>query len=693
MKTKPTFSLLFVLLFSGTSLFGQGDTLFNSFRHNDSLRQYILYVPEAYDGSEEWPLVVNIHGYSLSAPFQMDFSQMNAVADTAHFLVAYPQGLRMEMTLPGFPPTGPGFNLGADSVFTSPSNADDVGFIAAILDSIEANYQVAKDRIYSTGFSNGGILSNILACELGDRIAAVASVGGNLPFTWDCSPSRSVPILFIHGTGDEQTPYEEGSPNFLYSIPESLDFWTTNNNCEGQPMVTTMPDLDTIDNSTVEFLQWQDCDAEVVHFKVLNGGHQWPGGQNLLPFLGNFNMDINASVEIWNFFSRNPHPNPPGKVIEKSFIQDDSLRNYLLYVPAAYDGSEEWPLVVNIHGYSLSAPFQMDFSQMNAVADTAHFLVAYPQGLRMEMTLPGFPPSGPGFNLGADSVFTSPSNADDVGFIAAILDSIEANYQVAKDRIYSTGFSNGAMLSNILACELGDRIAAVASVGGKLPLSWDCSPSRPIPILFIHGTSDAQAEYEVRSPFLFTVPESLDFWTTNNNCEGEPVVTALPDLDTTDNSTVEFLQWQDCDAEVAHFKVLDGAHQWPGGQNLLPFLGNFNRDINASVEIWNFFNRHELSMSTGVENMIAEFEVQNIFPNPAHSYTQVRLTMLEEASVVITLQTITGEVVLQRTTGRLPLGYNELELNLANVPSGTYFLELRSTEQLNSSILMISKGD
>ncbi|MCO6477722.1 MAG: T9SS type A sorting domain-containing protein [Phaeodactylibacter sp.] len=303
---KYSFTPLFFCLLLNAPMFGQGDTLSRSFVHDDSLRTYLLYVPAAYDGSEEWPLVVSIHGYALDAAFQMTFSDMNSVADTAHFLIAYPQGMVMDMTLPGFPPQGLGFNLGADSIFTSPSNADDVGFIEQIIDSISTDYRVAADRIYATGFSNGGMLSNILACELGDKIAAIASVGGNLPITWDCSPSRAVPTLFIHGTADVFAPYEAGIPSFLAPVPESLDFWANNNNCGVDPITTTLADLNTADSSTVELIQWQGCEAELTHFKIENGGHQWPGGVNLLPhILGNFNLDFNASSEIWNFFNRN----------------------------------------------------------------------------------------------------------------------------------------------------------------------------------------------------------------------------------------------------------------------------------------------------------------------------------------------------------------------------------------------------
>ena len=113
-------------------------------------------------------------------------------------------------------------------------------------------------------------------------------------------------------------------------------------------------------------------------------------------WLGAVNKDINASVEVWNFFNRNPHPNPPGSVLEESFVHNDSLRSYLLYVPDAYDGSEDWPLVINYHQFGWSPRDYMAHTRMNAVADTGRFLIAYPQGL--SVLNPVAMQQGPGWN-------------------------------------------------------------------------------------------------------------------------------------------------------------------------------------------------------------------------------------------------------------------------------------------------------
>ena len=573
-------------------------TLASFLPFSDSIREYLLYVPAAYDGSEKWPLVINMHGYALSPEFQVEYSNMNAVADTAHFLVAYPKGTTIISTAPNTPPQGLGFNVSGegDSSFVSPTNENEVFFIENMIYQISEDFKIDQARIYATGFSNGGMMATVLASELPSLIAAAASVGGAPPISRPIrpfGPDRPTPVLYIHGTADSIVPYL-GS-ELTTSLPEVLETWAKENGCDDAvPLLTSLPDIDPNDGSIVQSLSWQNCDAETQHLLIVDGGHQWPGGNNLLPFLGNFNNDINASSEIWNFFKRNPHPNPSGKILLKTMKPDSILREYLLYVPAAYDGSEDWPLVLNIHGYRWSADFQMFFSNMNPVADTAHFLIACPQGTQIISNIPNLRPGGGfGFNIvgEGDSGYVSPSNVNDVEFMSKLIDRISEDYRVAQDQVYSTGFSNGGMLSTILGSELENKIAAIAPVGGTIPKSRPFEPQRPMPVLYINGTSDRFAFYE-NDVFLRGVPEVLETWATTNGCDAEPVVTAVPDIETSDSSTVELLEWKNCDAEVLHFKVLGGGHQWPGGNNYAPFLGNFNLDINASSEIWNFFSRN-----------------------------------------------------------------------------------------------------
>jgi len=233
------------------------------------------------------PLVLAYHGYTATAEAMMSLSAFQPIADTAGFIVVYPQG-----TLLG-PYTH--WNVGG---WTAGSTVDDVGFTEALIDSISAVYNVDPTRVYSTGSSNGGYMSFLLACQLSERIAAIASIAGSMtPETFrSCSPQHPTPILQMHGTADDLVPYDGES--WTLAIDSVIQYWVDHNNCKGTAITTALPDLVPGDGSTVEHVVHEagDNGVSVEHFRIIGGGHDWPGA------LGN--MDINASEEIWRFFSR-----------------------------------------------------------------------------------------------------------------------------------------------------------------------------------------------------------------------------------------------------------------------------------------------------------------------------------------------------------------------------------------------------
>ena len=154
-----------------------------------------------------------------------------------------------------------------------------------------------SDRIYSTGMSNGGYFSYHLACNLSTKIAAIASVTGAMSqYTQTiCNPSHPTPVMEIHGTADLTVPFND--------IISGLGYWRSYNNCNPIADTTIIPDLVLGDWSTVEHIVFENGDNGVTTelFKVINGEHTWPGSNFSS---GVTNYDINASAEIWRFFSK-----------------------------------------------------------------------------------------------------------------------------------------------------------------------------------------------------------------------------------------------------------------------------------------------------------------------------------------------------------------------------------------------------
>ena len=282
-----------ILLFTGFVFSSSAQQTINaSITHDGIERDYILYVPEIYDGSTAVPLVLNFHGFGSSASQQMFYGDFRDIADTEGFLLVHPEGT----TLIG----NQFWNVGFPGLS---STIDDVGFTEALIDELATLYTIDLDRVYATGMSNGGFMSFLLACQLSEKIAAVASVTGSMTQDTfdDCNAQLPTPVLQIHGTEDDVVSYNEN--NLSLPIPNVISYWVDHNNCETTPTTTTLPDVDVSDGSTIEYSVYEDGDNGITteHMKVIGGGHTWPG--SVLNTAGT-NQDIDASLEIWLFFSR-----------------------------------------------------------------------------------------------------------------------------------------------------------------------------------------------------------------------------------------------------------------------------------------------------------------------------------------------------------------------------------------------------
>jgi polyhydroxybutyrate depolymerase len=309
--------LLFAL-FATFSSFSQS-TVSGSIQHDGEERDYRLYLPEGYAQNASWPLVFNLHGFGSSAFEQELYSQMNMIADTAKFLVCYANGLNNAWNV--------GWAFG--------STADDVGFISALIDTLIAEYNIDPSRVYSCGMSNGGFMSYRLACELNDRVAAIASVTGSMApgYIGECEPGKAVPVMEVHGTADLVVPYN-GLTGVNVHMDTVIQFWTENNECELDVEISNIPDVDPDDGCTATRMDYNDCanGSRVSLFKVNGGGHTWPGSPLTLDVT---NQDFNASEEIWLFFKKYTIEGPvsirgPQKILRPLSVYPNPVGNQLI---------------------------------------------------------------------------------------------------------------------------------------------------------------------------------------------------------------------------------------------------------------------------------------------------------------------------------------------------------------------------
>ncbi|MEE3197730.1 MAG: META domain-containing protein [Pseudomonadota bacterium] len=268
------------------SNFGWG--LACTYNHNGVAREYILYVPQSYDGDKDVPLLFNFHGYSSNAEgHHRGRADFRDLAEKENFILVVPQGSLFEGVTH--------WNVGANK--TRQSTADDIGFTNALIEKITSEYRVDSERIYSTGMSNGGYMSYHLACLLSEKIAAIASVTGSMtPTTFDsCSPIHPTSILQIHGTADSSVPYE--GANWTLPIDEVLKYWSTYNDCDSLPTISSLSDQNS-DGLASNVISHSNCrrQVSVQLYKMKGMGHQWPEIE--------IGSDISATQVIWGFLSK-----------------------------------------------------------------------------------------------------------------------------------------------------------------------------------------------------------------------------------------------------------------------------------------------------------------------------------------------------------------------------------------------------
>ena len=263
-------------------------------------RSYLLYVPANVDWSQPVPLVLVFHGGTGNAKNAAQMTEFNTLADQHGFLVVYPNGtgrLSDEKLLT--------WNGGGCCGYAQQENVDDVGFVRALVANLQTRVDLDPRRIYATGFSNGAILSQRLACEAAGLFAAVAPVSGTLNFA-PCQPSQPVSVIEFHGTADQHILYEGGfGPESLIqvnfaSVRDSIGFWAGADGCNAQATSTTADDI--------QHETWGGCarSTAVELYTVLGGGHAWPGGHGGWTGSDEPTQTISAAQLIWEFFDAHP---------------------------------------------------------------------------------------------------------------------------------------------------------------------------------------------------------------------------------------------------------------------------------------------------------------------------------------------------------------------------------------------------
>lgn len=249
------------------------------FRYDDLKRSYHMYIPENLPPTA--PLVFMLHGYTQTKGWAY-YTGFNEIADTAAFAVCYPQGANDNSGTSHW-------NAALDL-----SDVDDLGFLKALAADLQDRYDLDPSRTFITGFSNGGFMSYVMACQAPEVFRAVAPVGGLMSGDlWNnCTPSTPVPIMHIHGTNDEVVPIDgsmalNGGWGGAPALDSTIHFWALLHQYQ------SIDSLNVDANTSAYLYKDNNGMTQVAYYLINNYGHEWPMG---------YQNEIIAADYIWKFF-------------------------------------------------------------------------------------------------------------------------------------------------------------------------------------------------------------------------------------------------------------------------------------------------------------------------------------------------------------------------------------------------------
>jgi polyhydroxybutyrate depolymerase len=252
--------------------------------------------------------VLVLHGGGGNGRQIEGHTKFSTLADREGFIAVYPDAVDRNWN----------DGRGAAGISAQQRNIDDVAFLSGLLAGLTREFAVDARRVYVTGVSNGAFMSQRLAAEKSERIAAIAPViGGMGPLIRDrFAPKAPVSVLLMNGTDDPLVPYQGGpvarsaNRGETIGIDEIVKLWSTRDRCSGQPETVLLPDVDPADGTRVRRTTYARCadHTAVILYTIEGGGHNWPGGAQYLPraIIGRTSRDLDATAVVWQFFADHP---------------------------------------------------------------------------------------------------------------------------------------------------------------------------------------------------------------------------------------------------------------------------------------------------------------------------------------------------------------------------------------------------
>ena len=263
----------------------------HSIRVGGQERSFYLHLPPRLATDQRYPLVVLLHGHNNNGASILHQTKMEAVADRFGFILASPNGTGR------FGRLGLTWDVGTCCGSAQEKRVDDVGFLAALVDTLAAILPVDRAHVAIAGFSAGGMLALRVACDRSSLASLYVNVQGTMPDT-TCRPSRPVSMLLIAGDEDEDMQEEHAENKrhhgraFATSAMGTLRFWARRNGCS--PNVVTRKRSGETDHLATACALGTTTELVTVH----SHPHAWPGGHRSWLFAPTPSRDVDASLMI-----------------------------------------------------------------------------------------------------------------------------------------------------------------------------------------------------------------------------------------------------------------------------------------------------------------------------------------------------------------------------------------------------------
>jgi polyhydroxybutyrate depolymerase len=260
-------------------------------------RTFIIYTPSAAAPAQKLPILISLHGRMGTGEQMIGFADFRPLADKEKFIIVSPDGVDRSWNAGGNTPA-------------NRKGINDVSFIDQLIIYVVKTYNGDAQRVYVTGMSNGGFLSSRLACQLNNRIAAVAVVAASMGKNMGFQPEKPMPVIYIQGTKDPLVPFDggimsRGSKMEIYGHEEILKLWVDADHCSDIPVITNLPVVEN-DGTSVTKEEYTNAETgvKVIGYTINNGGHAWPDERQYLPkaIVGKMSHNLEACKLIWQFF-------------------------------------------------------------------------------------------------------------------------------------------------------------------------------------------------------------------------------------------------------------------------------------------------------------------------------------------------------------------------------------------------------